>query len=288
MRLPSKILKGEGGQTLPIVLILLLVGALLVMAGLAFMFTNLKANQVVDQATRGLYAADSGVEDALQRLRYTEGGPPLSYSLSEDVNSMSVAIVTNEKGTYTLYAGELVTLSPSGCWERLDIGSQIVGYEYTVTIDIAEQPPGPCGGHIKLIELGVMLPVGYSYVAGSAEGELSTDDPGESLEGSGAWKLTWTWERDGLQITGDGPNAAVTRYQRFDITGTGDLGGYYAWVVAKRKNIGTVGELSGTLYTITATATQGGENTAKVMAEVMRIGSATPYDIEVVSWQITK
>ena len=43
-----------------------------------------------------------------------------------------------------------------------------------------------------------------------------------------------------------------------------------------------VGELTGTLYTITATATQDVETTATVTAEVMKIGSA----IEVLSWQI--
>lgn len=295
MRLLKEILQREAGQALPMALILLLMGGFFVVPCLALMSTSLNANRMVDQTTLGLYAADSGVEDALRQLKYTESGPdPSSYSLGENVNSMSVGVVTVEEGDYTLYAGEFITLS--NCGERIQIQTQIgedMGgdiYEYTIIVDAGVGGAGECGGHIKLEELGTMLPAGYTYVDGSVAGyedQLSTEAPQKIWDAdSGTWMLEWEWGGPGLQITGDDPNEPVTKYQRFHITGNDDQEGYYSWLKATRQNIGEVSEIVGTVYTITATATQDGEDTAIVTAEVLRQGGESPYDIEVVSWQV--
>lgn len=301
MRLLKRILKQQTGQALPLALVLLLFGGFFVVPCLALMSTSLNANRMVDQATLGLYAADSGVEDAMRQLKYTESGPdPPSYNLGENVNSMNVEVVTNEEGTYTLYAGEFITLS--NCAERIQIQSQIEDeppagddiYKYTITVQANEGSQGVCGGHIMLIELGTLLPAGYTYVGGSSvlyagDDQLSINDPQEIWDGdSGAWILKWEWGGAGWQFTGEDPNAPITKYQRFRITGTESLEGYYSWIEAKRQNIGEVGEITGTVYTITATASQDGKNTARVTAEVLRKGVEHPYDIEVVSWQVTK
>jgi len=185
--------------------------------------------------------------------------------------------------------------------ERIQIQSQIedeppVGddiYKYTITVHADEGGGGQCGGHIKLEELGALLPAGYTYVGGSSalypgDDQLSIADPQEIWESdAGAWILKWEWGGAGLQITGQDPNVAVTKYQRFRVTGTEGLEGYYSWIKATRQNIDEVGEISGTVYTITATASQDGENTAIVTAEVLR-QDTSPYDIEVISWQVTK
>ena len=56
---------------MPMALILLLFGGFFVVPCLALMSTSLNANRVVDEATLGNYAADSGIEDALRQLKYT-------------------------------------------------------------------------------------------------------------------------------------------------------------------------------------------------------------------------
>jgi len=71
-----KIIKGQEGQVLPIVLILLVIGGLLIVPTLNYASTSLKGHQVVESNTLEFYAADSGIEDALYWLikgRQAEG-----------------------------------------------------------------------------------------------------------------------------------------------------------------------------------------------------------------------
>ncbi|MFC2002179.1 hypothetical protein ACFLUZ_06765, partial [Chloroflexota bacterium] len=98
----------------------------------------------------------------------------------------------------------------------------------------------------------------------------------------GAYMLSWEFEIPRPEITVDDPVAT----QVFYITGEGELAGDYAWVVAASADIGGIGELNGTLYIITATATrlQDGEIAARVVADVlMEEGVAN-----IISWQILK
>lgn len=61
----GKITRGQKGQALAIVLVLLAVGGLLIMPTLGLGFTTLKGHQAVESKMLEFYAADSGVEDAL-------------------------------------------------------------------------------------------------------------------------------------------------------------------------------------------------------------------------------
>ena len=64
----KKIIKGQKGQALPIVLILLLIGGLLIVPTLNYASTSLKGHEMAETNTMELYAADSGIEDALYWL----------------------------------------------------------------------------------------------------------------------------------------------------------------------------------------------------------------------------
>jgi hypothetical protein len=94
MKLLKRILKNEAGQALPMALILLVLGGLLVVPTLSFMTTNLKANRTVDVKTSAIYAADSGIQDALWKLGkgvdLFAGGN--SYPLTENLNGMTVTV----------------------------------------------------------------------------------------------------------------------------------------------------------------------------------------------------
>ena len=163
-------------------------------------------------------------------------------------------------------------------------------YEYTVTVHSDEGGEGSCGGHISLVNLWALLPDGYGYVSGSAalyddEDQLSTDDPQWDSDYD-AWQ--WAWGGSGEQHTGDDPNAPATRYQRFRVTGTGSHEGGYSWIEAKRQNIGIVGEITGTVYTITATAKLDEETTSIVKAVVLRQGEGASCNIEIISWEVNQ
>jgi len=65
----KRLIRGEKGQALLLTLLLLLVGSLILTPALSFMGTGVKSGQVYEQKNAEIYAADSGVEDALWHIR---------------------------------------------------------------------------------------------------------------------------------------------------------------------------------------------------------------------------
>jgi len=282
VRFWKRFLSGEKGQALPIVLAVLVLGGLTIAVSLSYTTTSLKGGQILQEKMKGAYAAGAGVEHVLWSLENSIS--PLTQ-LPENINRMEVNIQTEDKGTYTLYFGELIETGHHSDW--LDIDGDMVwnegaqAYEYTVTVTWQPESGEP---EIHLEEVGARIPVGYSYQAGSATsfGEnLSTNEPDETLDGHGAYLLNWELPPPRPSVTEDEP----VQTQTFYITGEGSQEGHYAWVVANRSDIGAVGEITGASYKITAIATrpEGGKTTAKIVANVM-IEDGT---IHIVSWLIS-
>ena len=279
----KQLIDGEQGQALPIVLALLVLGGLTIAPSLNYAATSLNSSQAIEKGMKGLYAADAGVEDTLWCL---ENGISPSQQLPESINHMEVAIQTEEEGIHTLYFGQLVQAGEHS--DYLSVDGEIVwdeeaeAYQYTITVT---WQPLPGASVIHLEEVGARLPMGYSYQPGSAASfanNLSITEPDEVLDSSGAYMLNWEWGEPYPSVSQDNPIETQTFY----ITGEGDLEGDYTWVVASRTDIGGVGELTGTLYIITTTATQpeSGEITAKIVADVVMEGGT----IHIVSWQVSK
>jgi len=280
-RILKQILKAEIGQALPIILALLIIGGLTIVPSLNLAFSSMKSSRMLEAGTRGIYAADAAVEDALWSL--ANGMSPPSQ-LPENINDMQVTLQTMDKGTYTVYLGELI--EPGEHSEYLDVDGEITwdaeanAYKYTITVTWQPESGIP---KIHLVEVGARTPVDYSYQAGSAANftqNLSTDEPNETPDAQGAYLLNWGLDSPYPYVSEN----VSTRTQIFYITGEGDPEGYYTWVVANREDIGAVGEITGTAYRITATALcpETGETTAKIVAEAM-IGGGLIY---ITSWQI--
>ena len=278
----KQLVSSEKGQALPIVLALLILGGLTIVPSLGYITTSLKSSRMLVEGVRGAYAADAGVEDALWSL--INEVPP-STQLSDNVNQMEVAIQTENKGDYTLYLGELI--EPGEHVNYLDVDGEMVwdgganAYNYTVSITWQADPGIP---PIKLKEVGARIPIGYSYQSGSAANfpeNLSTDEPDEILDAQGAYLLNWV-------LSSPLPNISeniTVQTQTFYITGEGNQEGHYAWVVASRDDVGEVGEIAGTYYQITATATrpEDGKTTAQIVVDIINeMGT-----IYILSWQIT-
>jgi len=272
----------EKGQALPIVLALLVLGGLTIASGLGYTATILKSSRMLGEDVKGVYAADAGIEDALWSL--ANGTSPNMY-LPEKINQMAVFIQTEDKGTYTLYFGELI--QPGEHSDYLDVDGEMVwdeeaeAYKYTITVTWQSDPGTPV---IHLEEVGARLPLDYSYQSESAasfDENLSTDEPDETLDALGAYLLNWEL---GLPLPSVSENETV-QTQTFYITGEGSQEGHYAWVVANRGDVGAVGEITGTSYEITATARrlENNETTAKIVADVM-VEEETTHILE---WQIS-
>ncbi|GAG72477.1 unnamed protein product [marine sediment metagenome] len=157
----EQITSGEKGQVLPAVLALLVLGGLAIVPSLNYAATSLNAGRIINEGVRGVYAADAGVEDALWSL---ENGISPPQQLSENINQMEITIQTEDKGTYTLYLGEMI--EPGGHSDYLDVDGEIVwdeeaeAYKYTITVTWQPLPGAPV---VHLEGVGARLPVGYEY-----------------------------------------------------------------------------------------------------------------------------
>ncbi|MGB2828063.1 MAG: hypothetical protein WBC50_07705 [Dehalococcoidales bacterium] len=281
LRILRKILKGEAGQAFPIVLALLVIGGLTIVPSLNLTFSSAKTSHLLEGGIKGTYAADAGVEETLWSLANSESPPT---QLSDDINDMQVNIQVIEGETYTLYLGEFI--EPGDHSDYLDVTGNITwdsgenAYKYTITV---AWQPGSGLPTIHLVEVGARIPIGYSYKAGSAADfteNLSTDEPGETLDSQGAYLLNWDLGPPYPYVSEEEP----VQTQTFYITGAGEQENHYAWVVANRDDIGAVGEITGTFYEITATAIhpESNKTTAKIIAKAM-IGDGNTH---IISWQI--
>ena len=282
LRILKQMISGEKGQALPAVLALLVIGGLMIAPSLSHTATSLNSSRIIGESVNGIYAAEAGAEDALWTL--ANGGSPAAQ-LSENINQMAVSLQTEEKGTYTLYLGEMI--QPGEHSEYLDIDGEMVwddeaqAYKYTFTVTWLPNPGTPV---IHLEGVGARLPIGYSYQVGSAAlfaENLSTDEPDETLDAIGAYLLNWEFDTPLPSVSEINP----VQTQTFYITGEGSQEGHYAWVVASRSDVGAVGEITGTSYRITATASRPGDGgtTARIVADVM-ISEGKTY---ILSWQIS-
>ncbi len=302
-RLWRQIIKGEEGQALPIVLILLVVGGLIIAPTLNHVSTSLNAGRIVEENVKGIYAAEAGVEDVLWKL--IDGSPPSSlYYLPEDVNQMQVEIDPDPKGIYALYFGELQEIEPQqNHYDWLAVagkfGDWIEGedaYEYTITVTWQVEPEEEEEEEevqtIHLVEVGVRLPLGYNYKKGSAASFLgdnlfSTAEPEPvdpiKQDGAGAYMPKWEFTVPSqFVVTEENPTATQTFY----VIGEGGQESDYAWVETIPESIGQVGEVIGTLYSITATATYPGDDEviARVRADVILYEKTE--EISIILWQI--
>ncbi len=284
LRFLKQIIDDEKGQALPAVLALLIVGGLMVTPTLNYAATSLNSGRIIEKGVNGLYAADAGVEYALWCL---ENAIPPPQQLPENINQMEVALQTEEKGSYTLYFGELIVAGVHSDYLSVDgdmVWDETAGaYKYTITVTWQPDSGTPV---IHLEEVGARLPPDIGYqpcdLAASFPDNLSTNEPDEVVDEGGVLMVNWVLEPPNPSVSEDNP----VQTQSFYLTQEGSQEGNYAWIVANRDDIGAVGEINGIFYRITATATRygDGEITAKIVADVV-IAEGTA---DIVSWQVSK
>jgi hypothetical protein len=278
MKKLAKLIRNESGQAMVIALVCLVVGALIVAPLISYTATSANGVVLKNSSLMGRYAADSGIEDVIWALKY---GQPLPTELSQSLNDMQVNMSTVSKGFYILIAGDWVADYDGVHSRDLTVTSSLVwdsganAYKYTVTANYTGV------GECWLQAVGVRLPVGYTYQTGSAA-LFSTNpaqfNPDDEPDDYGARMLEW-WGFPKVKI-----NPVVT--QIFYITGSSNLEGNYAWITVKRNDVGTVGELSGYCYIITANAIRNGSGklAGQIVANVMKSGTT----VRIISYRITR
>ncbi len=271
----------QKGQALPIVLCVLAIGSLTIAASLNYSTTSLKGTRIVKQNLDGIYAAGAGIEHTLWSIE--NGVTPLTL-LPEQINQMAVNIQTVlGEDLITVYINNLREAGEHAGAYHVSSNITPAGgatYNYTITVTT----DADAKNNAKFQELGAMLPPGYTYVANSASvnpaGNISSSNPTSTGYDGGSQWLKWLWGGNGPTIA---PNMTYT--EKFQITGTGSISGYYAWIIGNSEDIGVVGQITGILTTINATARrpQDGKTTARINAQAI-VGSGGVY---ILSWRIS-
>lgn len=262
----------EGGYVLVLTLIMLVVGMIVVTPLLAFMGTGLTAGQVYERRVSELYAADAGVEDALQKIHsgtLTEPSWPL------EVNQKVVQIEVDEQDSVAFIA-QLLGLDEQN-W---------VHSEWTVIGKVVE--PGVIeisvawggSGNMKLLDVGIWVDAVCDYTEDQEipEGDLRLlgkspyvpDVTQESFGGGTAF--IWSWTNDNaFQFKSDTPTQTITFHLTPELSPDKTIG----FTVAGRNNVGLTVDEDFSAYTIIATATSDDDGTqTRVIARLTGCSAA--------------
>jgi hypothetical protein len=191
-------IRGEKGQALALVLILLLVGGLIVSSLLANMGNGLLNGRAYEKKTAELYAADAGIEDALWRIKNVEltdflsgydeydYSTPWPYPLEDHQGGVAQLVLVNDKA---------VNVTIENVWMPMDIpapdpgtargiaentsliitGSVAGASQYQIKISYDPTCAGP--GNARVNTVGIWLPPGFGYVMGSSDLEKAVGKP---------------------------------------------------------------------------------------------------------------
>jgi hypothetical protein len=186
-----KCLSGEKGQALIMVLVFMLLGSLVITPLLSFLGTALSTGRIYEDKTDALYAADAGVEDAIWQIKYDnldslftdpaydeyDFSSNWTYNLSEQINNEDTTI--NIKNIWIPKGID----PPDKTTARniIETGKLIISgnapsdsdYKIKVTFYPGEGEEDA----LMVKQLGIWLPLGFSYVEGTSN--LEQADPEE-------------------------------------------------------------------------------------------------------------
>ena len=175
------IIKEEaGGTTLILALLLVFFGGLMVPPIMDFVDSGLKVCQIYEQKTNEVYAADSGIEDALWQMKYGDleskfTSPAYdvydyetiwSYSLPETINGCTVDVSLEN----IWIPKDITPPTASEARDIVDTAKLVVSGNTpdssTYEIRVTYYPED--GEDLKVESLGVWLPVGFSFISDSS------------------------------------------------------------------------------------------------------------------------
>ncbi len=218
MKLLKEIYRKESGQAFIMVLILLLVGMLIIAPLLALMGTGLISARSIDDKTNEVYAADAGIEDAINKIvnddafiAEQDDGWSDSYTLTDPVNGETIQVTVYKLSLLESLLGEdeYKLNQPHEGWMYLDdpVAPQPTGggMEYSYDVSFLYEGAGkrmietvgvffaPISGDLDSItgpydwsgtETGVMH---FNF--------LEADSPEKKIV-SGGFAFLWRWQNN--------------------------------------------------------------------------------------------
>ena len=196
------------------VLVFLLVGSLTITPLMSYMETGLKTDQMYRDKADELYAADSGIEDAIWQIKYDrleallsspdydkyDFGTTWTYDLSEQINNQDTTVTIENvwipKDVAPLNATEARDIIESN---KLMVAGTAPG-ETSYQIKISFYPGEGEEDDLMVDSLGIWLPLGYNYVTGSSNLEEDGEEEYYSVptvsNHAGGQAIIWDFTSD--------------------------------------------------------------------------------------------
>ena len=278
-----KIIKGQKGQALPIVLILLVIGGLLIAPCLGYASTSLKVGQMHEERMAELYTADAGIEDALWKIMHDPAvqtmeydDPPITYNLSNVNNKVVTVGITKHwllEGLESPHKGT----APHSDWSVVGRVKNPGVYQVTITFTGS--------GEKRLERIGVWLPTGFGYVVGSSSG-ITTDDPNVEYKRGGT-VLTWDWQPGhGPQFKVPQGETEITKSQVFHFTpADSSPAGGFAWVRFQSMDIFL--SWDGTIFNFNILSGAKDTASSEVLTQIESNVTSKPDSLAVITWEIS-
>jgi len=303
----NKLIKGERGLALPLVLVLLLLGGLIIAPLLGYMTTGLKAGEVHEESMERLYAADAGVEDALYQiirnnpLLPVDLGDSWSYYLEdlagEYINGNSVHIEIKAEADLSTFLENMdIGLTDPGVHQEwAAIGDNTTVGEYTITVTY-----NGSAANKFIYGVGAWLRGDYTYEdeedpENSLSGNMTVDFPNviitEPFSYKGGTVFWLEWEGSDRPNFGTNPDVYVRSLTfRYDPP-VEPPPLHIAWVKVGSQDVGTVptSQVFGE-YTIIATAsdiTTGKQTQLVAYITWERSGETEPAVVNITDWEIS-
>ena len=265
------LIKGQDGIALPSVLAMFAVGSLLIVPSINYVATNLHTGSIIREEFKGIVAADTGVEDALWKVKTNASNFLEPYTIA-DVNGLSVDI--NIDTVDTIW-GEIVESGHHEEWIVTTVNLTYNDGIYDYTLSVSNNG----SGNIRVLKILIDFPPGLDYEPYSTDSEILDVEP-EKM-GAPESGMALVWEGASAMISPD-----ETVYHRFQLNGLEGMEDEEGVGVIKtqRDDIGTVWIGDVQPYSITAEAKDGTETVITIRAGVLQYYSL----LEINSWQIIR
>jgi hypothetical protein len=224
----ARLLSGQSGQALILVLIFLLLGSLTLVPALAHVSTALKTGVKYEEKTNALYAADAGVEDAIWQIKYNGlearfgdanynyiFSANASYSLDSTVNRLTTNItIANVWAPSNVTLDDLL-LTPAQAKEIIErpvtdnttnrlilSGTPTDEDDYRIKIDF--YPAVGVTENLSVSSIGIWLPHGFTYNGGCNMASFAgTHDKYEETTEArpGGTAVVWDFSLDPIYFT---------------------------------------------------------------------------------------
>jgi hypothetical protein len=301
----SRLIRGESGQAFLIVLVFLVLGSLTLVPTLVHIGTALKTGEIYEEKTKEMYAADSGIEDALWQIKYDRLGVLLgdsenyayifdsvcSYSLNDPINDFTTNVTIENiwlPSSANPYASPADAKAVNECdltdnqTNRLVVTDTALDDQY-FRIKIDYYPAEDETNVLEISEIGIWIPHGFGYVGPSTleEDPYYYSPPSITARPGGnavVWSFSPAVEFDDLPLLL--PTSAEITFE-YSANETGARPAAVAWVVtsgALSSEMPMVWDIDTKIYKVTSTAGNTYIEAYPSRCDIRQLGGAFPGD----------